>query len=76
MQTRQEYDKWLLQFTTHYICTKWLGRGRYARAYFKNLVDAKSYKQKQIQNDPNVKMVVYAITEPKERLYPVEVPIA
>jgi aspartyl aminopeptidase len=75
MQTREEYDNWLLQFTTNYVLTKKMGR-RYAKAYFKTLEEAKHYKQLTLKDDPSARMVIYAITEPKERLYPVEVPIA
>ena len=41
MQTREEYDNWLLQFTTNYVLTKKMGR-RYAKAYFKTLEEAKN----------------------------------
>ncbi len=76
MQTRQDYDNWLLKHTTHYIATKMVDRGVYYRAFFKTLEEAKSYKKKSLEKKPETRMVIYAITEPKERLYPVEVPVA
>lgn len=76
MTTREDYDNWLLKFTTHYITCKRIDRGVYYKAYFKTLEEAKDYKKKQLEKDPLIGMVVYAITEPKERSYPVEVPVA
>ena len=76
MQTREEYDNWLLKFTTNYVLTKKIGRGVYAKAYFKTLEEALHYKKLTLKDEPTARMVIYAITEPKERSYPVEVPVA
>ena len=38
--------------------------------------DAIDFKNRMQKRNKNVGAIVYAITEPKERLYPVEVPIA
>ena len=76
MQTRQEYDNWLLQSTTGYCVTRWLGRGKYKRKLFSSFQDAIDFKNRMQKRNKNVGAIVYAITAPKESLYPVEVPIA
>ena len=72
-QEEINYNQYLIDNITHYLVTTFLGRGQYAKVEFQSFDKAKSYYLDLKQKNPCTKTVVYGISQPKEKSYPVNV---
>ena len=72
-QEEIEYNQYLKDNITHYLVTTFLGRGKYEKIRFDVFEQAKSYYLKLKEDNPCTQTVVYGISQPKEKSYPVNV---
>tara|TARA_R110002020_G_scaffold438359_1_gene648800 strand:- start:300 stop:536 length:237 start_codon:yes stop_codon:yes gene_type:complete len=72
-QEEINYNQYLIDNITHYLVTTFLGRGQYSKIEFQSLDKAKSYFKELKQNNPCSKSVLYGISQPKEKSYPINV---
>ena len=70
-----QYNQYLIDNITHYLVTEFLGRGQYKKTEFDTLNNAKEFYLSLKSDNPCTKTVVYGISEPKEKPYPINVMI-
>ena len=68
-----QYNQYLIDNITHYLVTEFVGRGQYKKTKFDTFDNAKDFYQSLKLDNPITKTVIYGISEPIEKPYPINV---
>ena len=75
-KTITEYDNYLENNISYYTVTKYLGFGKYQTTKYSSIEDARNNLTKFKKAEPNGRFLIYGISTPKDKLYPISIPMA
>ena len=67
------YNQYLEDNITHYLVSEFLGRGQYRKTKFTSFNKAKCFYFTLKEDNPICQCALYGISEPKDKLYPINV---
>jgi len=76
IKTIEQYDSYLADNISYYTVTKYLGFGKYQTTKYSTIEDAKNNLEKFKIAEPNGRFLIYGISTPKDKLYPISIPMA